>query len=181
MEGREREGKLKFSLSNHSLRREIPDRLSWEAEFDKAPIQKPVENAAEDFVIVIVDDDESVRKALKRLIKTVGLNVEDFASAEEFLCSGQSQNAACLILDLRLPGMSGLELQNQLGAANRRVPIIFISAHGDGQERTRAVAAGAVDFLQKPFGEDALFKAIISALVIYGDNDSHRSDGDRSA
>jgi FixJ family two-component response regulator len=119
-------------------------------------------------VITIVDDDESLRKAIKRLINAVGLSVEDFASAEEFLCSGRSQDAACLILDLRLPGMSGLELQSQLVAANYPVPTIFISANGDGQARVRALEAGAVDFLEKPFSEAALFNAINLALALNG-------------
>ncbi len=115
-------------------------------------------------VIYIVDDDESVRKAIKRLVESVELRAEDFASAEDFLSSGRALYSACLILDLRLPGMSGLELQSKLVASNCHVPIIFITAHGDGQERTRALEAGAVNFLQKPFSEDALFSAIKKAM-----------------
>lgn len=127
-------------------------------------------------VITIVDDDESLRKAIKRLINAVGLSVEDFASAEDFLCSGRSQDAACLILDLQLPGMSGLELQRRLAAANCRVPTIFISANSDGQAYKRALEAGAVGFLQKPFSEDALFNAINSALAFNGRGVVDRSD-----
>lgn len=119
-------------------------------------------------VITIVDDDESLRKAIKRLINAVGLGVEDFASAEDFMYSDRSQDAACLILDVQLPGMSGLELQRQLLTRDCRVPIIFISAKGDGQTRERALEAGAVDFLQKPFSEDTLFNAINSALALNG-------------
>jgi DNA-binding NtrC family response regulator len=111
-------------------------------------------------LISIVDDDESIRKATRRLINSVGFDVEDFASAEEFLSSGHPQNSACLVLDVRLPGISGLELQSQLHDSNCRVPIVFISGHGDGEVRGRALEAGAVDFLQKPFTEKALFKAI---------------------
>jgi two-component system response regulator AtoC len=111
-------------------------------------------------LISIVDDDESIRKATKRLLESVGVQVEDFASAEEFLISGSSDNSACLILDVRLPGMSGLELQNQLRALGARVPIVFITAHGDAAVRARALEGGAVDFLQKPFTEKALFKAV---------------------
>jgi FixJ family two-component response regulator len=120
----------------------------------------------EDVVISIVDDDESLRKAIKRLINSVGLSVENFASAEDYLNIGRSQNSACLILDVRLPGMSGLELQSQLVASNSRVPIIFISAQGDGQARAHALGAGAVEFLQKPFSEQAFLSAIRTSLVI---------------
>jgi two-component system, NtrC family, response regulator AtoC len=111
-------------------------------------------------MISVVDDDESVRKATKRLMNSVGLEVEDFACAEDFLASDRSRDSACLILDLRLPGMSGLELQTRLADENSTVPIIFISGHGDGQARARALHAGAIDFLQKPFSEQALFNAI---------------------
>jgi len=121
----------------------------------------------EGLVISLVEDDESLRQAIKRLIEAVGFAVEDFASAEDFLCSQRSHDAACLILDVRLPGMSGLELQSQLAADDCRVPIIFISALDDGQLRGRALDAGAVAYLPKPFSEDALFNAINSALFIY--------------
>jgi DNA-binding NtrC family response regulator len=115
---------------------------------------------ADDALISIVDDDESIRKATKRLIESVGLRVEDFASAEAFLNSGHPDKSACLILDVRLPGKSGLELQSQLRALGSKVPIVFITAHGDAAVRARALEGGAVDFLQKPFTEKALFKAI---------------------
>lgn len=115
-------------------------------------------------LISIVDDDESVRKATKRLIESVGLCVDDFTSAEEFLERGRPKDSACLILDVRLPGMSGLELQNELGTAEVEVPIVFITAHGDSQTRARALEGGAADFLQKPFTEQALFKSINSFL-----------------
>jgi two-component system response regulator AtoC len=111
-------------------------------------------------VISIVDDDESIRKATKRLIESVGLTVEDFPSAEDFARFGRPQDSACLILDVRLPGISGLEVQSQLIASKSQVPIIFITAHGDEQMRARALKAGAVDFLQKPFTEKQLFKAV---------------------
>jgi two-component system response regulator AtoC len=111
-------------------------------------------------LISIVDDDESTRKATKRLIESVGLRVEEFASAEEFLSYGNPNNSAYLILDVRLPGMSGLELQSQLRASASEVPIVFLTAHGDAEMRARALEVGAVDFLQKPFTEKALFEAI---------------------
>jgi FixJ family two-component response regulator len=127
--------------------------------------QKKEEMMADGVLIMIVEDDESMRKAIKRLIKSVGLSVEDFASAEDFLGSDRSPDAACLILDVRLPGMNGLELQRQLVTSNRRIPIIFISAHSDQPARAQALAAGAVGLLQKPFSEKDLFMAINSALV----------------
>jgi two-component system, NtrC family, response regulator AtoC len=115
---------------------------------------------AHDALISIVDDDESIRKATKRLLESAGLTVEDFTSAEDFLNAGRPQDSTCLILDVRLPGISGLELQSQLRASAPKVPIVFITGHGDAQVRARALEAGAIDFLQKPFSEKALFKAI---------------------
>lgn len=120
---------------------------------------------ADGALISIVDDDDSIRKATKRLIQSVGLRVEDFASAEEFLSSGRPKDSACLILDVRLPGMSGLELQSELATSEVTVPIIFITAHGDNETRAKALNAGAAAFLQKPFTEKSLFKSINSFLV----------------
>jgi FixJ family two-component response regulator len=130
--------------------------------------------------IAIVDDDESVRKAIKRLVKSAGLSAEDFASAEEFLSSGRHQNSACLILDVRLPGMSGLELQSRLAASKRRIPIVFISAHGDGQMRDYALANGAIDFLQKPFSDEALLGAIAASIIIQRNEASVIPDENRA-
>ena len=115
-------------------------------------------------LISIVDDDESVRAALKSLIDSVGLHAEVFASAEEFLHSQFLSDTDCLIADVRMPGMSGLELQDRLKAANSPIPIIFISAHDDGEARVRGLRAGAIDFLQKPFSEDSLLRAINISL-----------------
>jgi FixJ family two-component response regulator len=115
-------------------------------------------------LISIVDDDDSLRNSLNNLIRSVGLCVQGFSSAEEFLNSNQLHDTACLILDVRMPGMSGLDLQRQLVASNCRIPIIFITSHGDGDAQARALEAGAVDFLYKPFREEALLKAIDSAL-----------------
>jgi FixJ family two-component response regulator len=113
--------------------------------------------------ISIVDDDESVRQALKGLLRSAGFPADAFASAEEFLSSGQLHATSCLILDVRMPGMSGMDLQDRLIASSSAVPIIFISAHGDEDVRTRALQRGAVAFLQKPFSDDALLDAIASA------------------
>jgi FixJ family two-component response regulator len=115
-------------------------------------------------LISIVDDDDSLRNSLNNLIRSVGFHVQGFASAEAFLNSNQLHDTACLILDVRMPGMSGLDLQRQLVATHSRIPIIFITSHGDGDARARALEAGAVDFLYKPFREEALLKAIDSAL-----------------
>jgi FixJ family two-component response regulator len=115
--------------------------------------------------IAIVDDDESVQSALQDLLEAVGLTTRSFGSAEEFLESGQYRNAACLVVDIRMPGMSGLELQAKLKAERSRVPIIFITAHGDEKMRLQAMRAGAVDFLTKPFDQDVLLDCIRAALA----------------
>ncbi len=115
-------------------------------------------------LVAIVDDDDSVRGALQGLLKAVGLPAQAFASAEEFLKSGQQHLTACLIADIRMPGMSGLELQAQLNAERCRIPIIFITAHGDAKMRMQALRAGAVEFLAKPFDDEALLESVRAAL-----------------
>ena len=126
--------------------------------------------------VSIVDDDESVRGALKSLLDSVGFRVEVFDSAEDFLTSARLTDTECLILDVRMPGMSGLGLQAFLNMNNCFIPIVFISAHDDGQARSRALKAGAVDFLKKPFTEDALLSAIKSALETRDDSDVSAQD-----
>jgi FixJ family two-component response regulator len=115
-------------------------------------------------LVVIVDDDESVRSALQGLMKAVGLPARAFGSAEEFLKSGEQQETGCLIADIRMPGMSGLELQATLNADGCRIPIIFITAHGDEKMRMQALRAGAVEFVAKPFDDDALVASVRAAL-----------------
>ena len=115
-------------------------------------------------LISIVDDDDSLRNSLNNLIRSVGFRAQGFSSAEAFLNSSELHDTACLILDVRMPGMSGLDLQRQLVAANSPIPIVFITSHGDDDTRARALEAGAVAFLYKPFREEALLKAIDSAL-----------------
>ena len=115
-------------------------------------------------LISIVDDDESVRQALKSLIDSVGFRTEVFCSGEEFLKSPSLSQTNCLIADVRMPGMSGLELQERLHAAGSAVPIVFISAHDDKEARARGLRDGAIAFLQKPFSEDSLFEAISDGL-----------------
>jgi len=115
-------------------------------------------------LISIVDDDESVREALKSLIDSVGFRAELFSSGEEFLNSTYVSETACLITDVRMPGMSGLDLQDRLNAAHSSVPIVFISAHDDKEARARGLRGGAIAFLQKPFSEDSLLGAITDCL-----------------
>jgi FixJ family two-component response regulator len=115
-------------------------------------------------VVAIVDDDDLMRSALHGLLRAVGLPAQAFASAEEFLKSGQQQQTGCLIADIRMPGMSGLELQAQLNADHCRIPTIFITAHGDERMRMQALRAGAVEFLTKPFDNKALIESVRAAL-----------------
>ncbi|MBL0151207.1 MAG: response regulator transcription factor [Ideonella sp.] len=115
-------------------------------------------------MVFVVDDDLSVREALSSLIRSVGLSVETFASAKEFLQFQRPDVPACLVLDVRMPGLSGLELQRELAQAGQRVPIIFITGHGDIPMTVRAMKAGAVDFLPKPFRDQDLLDAIAHSL-----------------
>jgi len=115
-------------------------------------------------LISIVDDDDSVRESLSGLIRSVGFRVTVFASAEEFLNSNHLSDTDCLILDVRMPGMNGLDLQRRLAASHMSIPVIFITAHGDEEARVRALNGGAVEYLLKPFSEDALLKGIDKAL-----------------
>ncbi len=115
-------------------------------------------------MVAIVDDDDLMRDALQGLLKSAGLPSQTFASAEEFLKSGHQQQTACLITDIRMPGMSGLELQAKLNADHCRIPTIFITAHGDAKMRMQALRAGAVEFLAKPFDDEALLESVRAAL-----------------
>ena len=115
-------------------------------------------------LVAIVDDDDSMRSALRGLLQSADLPAQAFASAEEFLNSGQQHQISCLIADIRMPGMSGLELQAQLNAERCRIPIIFITAHGDEKMRMQALRAGAVEFMAKPFNDEALLESVRAAL-----------------
>lgn len=115
-------------------------------------------------LVAIVDDDDSMRSALLGMLRVVGLPARAFSSAEEFLESGQQHAVACLIADIRMPGMSGLELQAKLNADRCRVPIIFLTAHGDEKMRMQALLAGAVEFMAKPFDDEALLESVRAAL-----------------
>jgi FixJ family two-component response regulator len=115
-------------------------------------------------MVAVVEDDESYRAAVQRLLKSAGLPVRSFASAEDFLKSGQQQETGCLIADIQMPGMSGLDLQAKLNAEQCPIPIIFITAHGDEEMRLQAMRAGAVKFLAKPFDGAILLDSVRVAL-----------------
>ena len=119
----------------------------------------------EGVTIGVVDDDPSVRRALDRLLRSVGYRVQLFESVRQFLLTGDFQAIACLVLDVRMPGPNGLELQRLLTEAGRHIPIIFITGDGDVATAVRAMKAGAVDFLSKPLDEQELFNAISQALA----------------
>ena len=117
-------------------------------------------------LIAIIDDDESMQDSLQDLIEAAGLEARCFGSAEEFLESGLAGQAACLIVDIRMPKMSGLQLQARLKEEECNIPIIFITAHGDARMRIRAMREGAVEFLAKPFDHHLLLKRVRSALAM---------------
>jgi len=114
--------------------------------------------------VAIIDDDDLMRSALQGLLKEAGFSTRAFGSAEEFLGSDEPRHAACLIADIRMPGMSGLELQARLNAEAIRIPTIFITAHGDARMRMQALRAGAVEFLTKPFDDEVLLDSLRAAL-----------------
>ncbi len=116
------------------------------------------------FLISVVDDDESLRESLEGLLKSLGYSVKVFASAESYLNSQDLAKTKCLILDVRMPGMSGPELQRELTSRKLQIPIIFITAHGDEEVISRVMGDGAVDCLLKPFSEESLLKGISVAL-----------------
>jgi len=115
-------------------------------------------------IVFVVDDDLSVRQGLERLLRAVGWQVETFASAQEFLARRKENIPSCLVLDVRLPGLSGLDLQKRIMEANREIPIVFITGHKDVPTSVRAMKAGAVEFLVKPFSEQDLLDAIEQAI-----------------
>lgn len=115
-------------------------------------------------LVAVIDDDQSYRDAVQRLLKSAGLPVQSFDSAEAFLNSGQQRQTGCLIADIRMPGMTGLELQSKLNAEHCLIPTIFITAHGDEKMRLQAMRGGAVKFLAKPFDCETLLEAVRSAL-----------------
>ncbi len=117
-----------------------------------------------DAIVLVVDDDVSVREALEGLIRSAGLRVETFASAQEFLARERPDLPSCLVLDIRMPGLSGLDLQKQMAEANLEIPIIFITGHGNVPAAVQAMKAGALEFLTKPFTDRDLLEAIQQAI-----------------
>jgi FixJ family two-component response regulator len=117
-------------------------------------------------LIAIVDDEACVRESLSSLIRSMGHEATEYASAEDFFALGRRDETACLILDVRMPGMGGLELQRRLAETGCRMPIVFLSARASEEEKRRALRAGATDFLNKPVNEDALLRAIRAALDV---------------
>ena len=126
------------------------------------PARQPAN--AEEPIVFVVDDDESMREALRRLLRSVILRVETFGSAADFLRSKLPDVASCLVLDVRLPGLSGLDFQAELAKANIHIPIIFMTGHGDIPMSVQAMKAGAVDFLTKPFRDQDMLDAVAAAL-----------------
>jgi RNA polymerase sigma factor (sigma-70 family) len=116
-------------------------------------------------VVFVVDDDQAMRNSLKWLIESVGVQVESFASADEFLAQYQPGRAGCLVLDVRMPGMSGLELLEHLAQRNMHIPAVVITGHGDVPMEVRAMKSGAIDFIEKPFNDEALLDAIRRAIA----------------
>ena len=117
-------------------------------------------------MVAVIDDDEAFRAALQRLLKAAGFPVRSFASAEDFLKSGQQHETGCLVTDIRMPGMSGLDLQAKLSAEHCPIPTIFITAHGDERMRLQAMRGGAVKFLGKPFDSAMLLESVRAAIDI---------------
>jgi FixJ family two-component response regulator len=115
-------------------------------------------------LVAVIEDDDSYRNAVRRLLTSAGFSVQSFASAEEFLSSDQQRHTGCLIADVRMPGMSGLDLQSKLNSEHCPIPTIFITAHGDEKMRLQAMRGGAVKFLAKPFDGETLLGAVRVAL-----------------
>ncbi len=129
--------------------------------------------------VFVVDDDPDIREAVALLMKSVRLPVRSFAGAAEFLAAWDPDQPGCLVLDVRMPGMSGLELQNELNDRGAGIPIVFLSGHGDISMALRAVREGAVDFLEKPFRDQALIDAVHAALGLDESRRKARTEGDR--
>ena len=127
-------------------------------------------------IVFAIDDDASMREALSRLFRSIGMRAQIFASAQDFLTFKRPEAPACLVLDVRLPGLSGLDLQSELAAAHCGIPIIFITGHGDIPMSVQAMKAGAVEFLTKPFRDQALLDALHQAIQRDSSNRKHQAD-----
>jgi FixJ family two-component response regulator len=131
--------------------------------------------SAAESIVFVIDDDESMRRALTNLFQSVGLQVETFGSAPEMLQKGLPDVASCLVLDIRLPGVSGLDFQSELAKSNIHIPIIFMTGHGDIPMTVRAMKGGAVDFLTKPFRDQDMLDAVVAAI----ERDRKRRESDK--
>ena len=139
------------------------------------PKSSPGSASAKESIVLVIDDDASVRRALTNLFESIGLKVEVFASAPEMLDSKLPDVASCLVLDIRLPGLSGLDFQTELAKANIHIPIIFMTGHGDIPMSVRAMKSGAVDFLTKPFRDQDMLDAVMTAI----ERDRKRREADK--
>lgn len=126
--------------------------------------------------VCVVDDDQAMRNSLKWLIESVGMQVESFSSADDFLAQHQPGQTGCLVLDVRMPGMSGLDLQEHLAANNIRIPVVIITGHGDVPMAVRAMKCGAIDFIEKPFNDEVLLDAIRRAIAHEEQQRSHHME-----
>jgi FixJ family two-component response regulator len=156
------------SWSGHNPRVFYPGRSTWGTSLSKGDLA-PGE-------ILVIDDDESVRKALSRLIGSAGYVVESFSSAEALLNHARVDRAECIVVDLRMPGMDGLQLQEELSRAAPLASIVFITGHGDVSATVQAMKAGAIDFLEKPFTDSALLEAIRAGLAKSRESRSERAE-----
>ncbi len=139
------------------------------------PKSSPGSASAKESIVLVIDDDVSMRRALTNLFESIGLKVEVFASAPEMLDSKLPDVASCLVLDIRLPGLSGLDFQTELAKANIHIPIIFMTGHGDIPMSVRAMKSGAVDFLTKPFRDQDMLDAVVTAI----ERDRKRREADK--
>jgi FixJ family two-component response regulator len=126
--------------------------------------------------VFVIDDDASVRKSLSRLLRSLGFDVETFASAEQFLERGRYQGVGCIVLDVRMPGLSGMDLQDELNKIDCTLPIVFITGHGEIPMSVRAMKRGAVDFLSKPFDDEELLRAVNEAVERGRSAEAERAD-----
>src|SRR5215471_15324203 len=142
----------------------------------RCPLKREKNMNPEEPIVFAIDDDASMREALSRLFRSIGMRAHVFASAQDFLTFKRPDAPACLVLDVRLPGLSGLDLQRELAAADCTIPIIFITGHGDIPMSVQAMKAGAVEFLAKPFRDQALLDAIHNAIQQDRANRKHRGE-----
>ena len=135
-----------------------------------SPLSRPTDAPPSDPTVFIVDDEAAVAQSLRWLIESVGLRVETFSTAGEFLNRYRAQDAGCLVLDVRMPTMSGLELQERLNSQGMRLPIIFVTGHGGVQTAVRALKGGAIDFIEKPFDDQRMLDLVQKAIAIDAEN-----------